>query len=321
MSNEPGNINMPLISICMPAYNCGPFIQQTLACLCAQSYSNIEIIVVNDGSTDDTRAQIESITDQRITLINLTNGGAAKARNIAYQHSKGKYIIFFDADDHVKPDFILQQVKKINDLDDVVVLADWGRFYGDDFNSFVKEANTYDELFFEDWINDHWHNNDPMTTPGRVIIPKKIVEQAGPWNESLNLNDDLEFYSRVFLKAKKILFNHNATFYYRSGIKGLSSKKGSNAYLSLYKSIQLSTELILAHFGDNAHIKQSCANLWQGFVHEVYPYENELTRKAEQNIKALGGANLPFLAGGYTKTLATLIGWKLTKKLKNSFKN
>jgi len=101
-----------LVSICIPAYNSKKYIGETLTCLCAQTYSNIEIIVANDGSTDDTAAQVKSIDDKRIILLNEPNGGAAKARNTAFSKAKGEYILYFDADDHIEPDFIAQQIKK-----------------------------------------------------------------------------------------------------------------------------------------------------------------------------------------------------------------
>ena len=311
----------PLVSICIPAYNCDKYIQETLNCLCNQTYSNIEIIVVNDGSTDQTEGNAKKNTDSRITLINVINGGAAKARNIAYKHAHGQYIIFFDADDYVKPDFVSSQLNKIGNNKDIVVLSAWGRFYNNDINTFRKVLLPCDEMSLEDWINYYWYNCNPMTNPGRIIIPKMLIEEAGLWNEGLSLNDDLEFYTLLFLKSKKIIFNHDAIFYYRSGIKGLSAKKGSEANKSLFDSVSLSTELVLKHFDNKISIRQSCANLWQGFIHELYPDEKAMIKIAENKIKALGGSNLTYRSGGYTKFLSSIIGWKMTMLVKKMFKN
>jgi glycosyltransferase involved in cell wall biosynthesis len=309
----------PLVSICIPAYNCSRYITQTLDCLLGQTCTDLEIIVVNDGSTDDTAAVVENIRDNRLILIHTLNGGAAKARNIAYQRSRGAYVIFFDADDLIGPDFVGQQLQKMNNRADAVVLSAWGRFYNDNLRTFKLESLPGDELTFEEWINRYWYHCNPMTTPGRIMIPRKIVETAGLWNESLSLNDDLEFYTRIFLKAAELICNPDAVFYYRSGIAGLSSKKGPDAFRSLFNAVQLSTAMALDRYSDNYAVKQSCANLWQSLVYELYPYEAKLAENAEQMVTSLGGSSHPFPAGGYTKLLASLIGWKLTQKIKLHF--
>ncbi|CAN5268220.1 hypothetical protein BH09BAC6_BH09BAC6_01360 [soil metagenome] len=312
------NINPPLVSICVPAYNCGKYIGETLSCLCSQTYTNIEIIVVNDGATDETLKNASSNSDHRISIINVVNGGASKARNIAYQHAAGRYIVFFDADDYIESGFIDQQLQKINNSDDEIVLAAWGRFYNNNRSSFRAEPMPFSEMTFDEWINHYWYNGNPMTTPGRAMIPKKVIEAAGLWNEELTLNDDLEFFTRIFSKSTNIIFNHNAIFYYRSGVEGLSSAKSTAAYLSLYKSVILATDLALKHFDNNNAIKKSCANLLQSMVYEVYPYSRELSRLAEEKINELGGSTIAFVAGGYTKLMVSLIGWKLTKIIKTS---
>lgn len=306
----------PLVSVCIPAYNCELYIEETLHCLCAQNYSNIEIIIVDDGSTDGTAESIRKQTDTRIKLVSKPNKGAASARNAAYNLSKGVYIIFFDADDFVHPDFISAQVSKIRENPDVVVLSRWGRFYSADRLDFAEVSVPGNDMFFEDWINVYWREYNPMTNPGRAIISRKLIEASGLWDESLNLNDDMEFFTRMFLNAQKIIFNYNSVLYYRSGVAGLSSKKGKKEYQSLYNSIALSIEYALLRYPDSPDVKQSCANLWQGFIYDVYPGEQRLIKMASNRIKKLAKPNLRFPSGGITKFLASIIGWKLTKKIK-----
>jgi glycosyltransferase involved in cell wall biosynthesis len=234
----------------MPVFNGEKYIYQTLQCLCNQTYTGIEIIVVNDGSVDGTGLEVDKVKDKRITLINVENGGAAKSRNIAWQHAKGAYIIFLDADDYLPPAFIASQLDKIKNKQNTVVLAQWGRFYDDDINTFkLNGVPESGEMTFKDWIKSYWYNGNPMTNPGRVMIPSALVQQAGLWDERLSLNDDLEFFTRIFLKSDKIIFNNDVDFYYRSGIGGLSSKKSYPAYQSLYNSIALSVNYVLSICG------------------------------------------------------------------------
>jgi glycosyltransferase involved in cell wall biosynthesis len=305
-----------LVSICIPVYNSRKYIRETLNCLCAQTYQNIEIIVVNDGSTDDSEAEIKTITDKRIKLINERQGGAAKARNTAYNYARGEYIVFFDADDHVEPEFIGQQVKTINGRKDVVAVALWGRFYNDDLKTFKLNDTPVNEMTFAEWIKFYWYNCNPMTNPGRTMIPSELVKKAGPWNETLSLNDDLDFYTRVFLNTEKIIFNHNSLFYYRSGISGLSGKKGDKAYQSLYNSILYPVNNVLARYNHDALLLISCANMWQSFIYEVYPFQQQLLASAQAQIDKIAKPDLKFMASGYTKLMVSVLGWKLTKKIK-----
>jgi len=306
-----------LISICVPAFNCGKFIAETLRCLCDQTYRHIEIIVVNDGSTDDTASIVEANKNLRISLINVTNGGAAKARNIAYQHSKGSYIVFFDADDFVGDDFIAAQFRSLGGRTDCIAVSGWGRFYQDNASDFRPAEERIDHPHtLEEWIVTYWYRGQHNTPPGRLFIPREIIRQAGPWNEELTLNDDFEFFTRIALRASLIIPNPAALYYYRTGINGLSAQKNEQAYLSLFKSMEMSFDRAIKRFKGNDAVKRSCANLWQSFIYEVYPQLPDKRSVAENAVHALGGSNLSYPAGGLTRLLAKLFGWKTAKRFK-----
>lgn len=306
----------PLVSVCIPAYNCEKYIQQTINCLCAQNYPNLELILVNDGSTDQTLTIAQSINDHRLHVINVSNGGAAKARNIAYRHAKGEYIIFFDADDYIEPTFISKQVNKLNNRNNIVVLSGWGRFYNDDLNGFKADYTPEGEMTFKQWIKLYWYNGNPMTNPGRAIIPRALMQQAGLWNETLSLNDDLEFFTRLFIQSGKIVFNPTAMLYYRSGINGLSTIKTTTGLYSLFHAIDLSVNHVLTAYKDQTLFK-GCANMWQLFIYNLFPLYPELVKMATQKVRQLKGSDLKFPSGGYTRVVTFIIGWKNTKKLKN----
>lgn len=93
--------NQPLTTVVIPAYNAEPFLERTLRSALRQTHSNLEVIVVDDGSTDETRAIAETIaiTDDRVRIISVPNGGVAKARNIGIDEAKGEFVAFLDADD------------------------------------------------------------------------------------------------------------------------------------------------------------------------------------------------------------------------------
>src|ERR1700761_7192282 len=95
----------PLVSICMPAYNAGNYIMAAINSVIDQSYQNWELIIVNDGSTDNTGTELENINDSRIKIYNQTNKGQCAAANAAFGFSTGELIKFMDADDLISPDF------------------------------------------------------------------------------------------------------------------------------------------------------------------------------------------------------------------------
>lgn len=96
----------PLISVILPAYNVARNIQNTLEDILSQSYKNIEILCVNDGSTDTTEEVIKAITDPRIRYFSKSNGGVSSARNMGLDNAEGEYISFVDPGDRVDKDFI-----------------------------------------------------------------------------------------------------------------------------------------------------------------------------------------------------------------------
>ncbi len=310
--------NSPLISICIPAYNAAAFIETTLHCLINQTYRNIELIVVDDHSTDETFTKALNIQDKRIKVLENKKRGAASARNLAYENASGEYFVFFDADDIIKPDFIKTQYNTLGSSCSNVVVSSWGRFTGNSVGALqIDPFIIKQDMSFYEWIINYWTFYRHTTPPGRVMIPRTILEKAGLWNESLSLNDDFEFFTRIFLNSSIIKYNDKGTFYYRSGIGGLSSQVSATAYESYFKTLELSLQRVQERFPDDKKIALACANLWQMFIYHIYPNNKTLLKKAETEVERSGGANICFPAGGKTELLLKAVGWKLTKRIKS----
>jgi glycosyltransferase involved in cell wall biosynthesis len=311
----------PLVSFCMPVHNAGKYLEQTLEAVLKQEYGYFEVIVVNDRSTDNS-AQILADYSPKIVVLNAKGKGASAARNQAFLHSKGDYIIFFDADDLISPGYLSSQVTEIVNYKNSVVIAKWGRFYGG-VENFKEDPNLIkSSLSFHDWILGYWMFNNHMTPPGRVILPRHIVNSAGLWDESLSLNDDFDFFARIFNVASKIVYNDSACFYYRSGVGGISSRvKGYEYQQSNFRSIDKATRLALERYVSDEKINRACANVWQLFVYENYPENSELRKEAIKKIDELGGADFPFPSGGLSAKAVRLMGWKLFKRIKKLKRN
>lgn len=312
-----------LVSICIPCFNASQYLSATLHALLNQTHKNVEIIIVDDHSNDRSIEIIDDFAkkDKRVKMASAEKSGAAAARNKAFKISKGDFVIFFDADDWIPENFIQTQLECIGSNKKNVVVAEWGRFYRNDLSSLsIDPHQIKKDLSFENWIKNYWCNVTHMTCPGRVLIPRILIENAGLWDEYLNLNDDFTFYTRIFSKCTLIKYNSNSTFYYRSGVNGLSSRRNAEAYYSFFKALTRSIAIAQNTLENKSELNICYANLLQNFVYEVYPAQQQLIKQAEEKIKILGGANLKFPAGGITKLLVNLIGWRLTRKLKHFIK-
>ncbi|WP_157682259.1 glycosyltransferase family 2 protein [Mucilaginibacter mallensis] len=309
----------------MPAYNAGSYIIESINSVIDQSYKNWELIIVNDGSTDNTSEQLEKLKDDRIKIYHQENKGQCTAANKAFSLSKGELIKFMDADDLISPDFIKNQVEVIAGSEKTIASASWGRFYNNDLNTFklVTDSIKSDRAPI-DWLVESMTGKQVMLQCALWLIPRPILTVSGLWNEKLSLINDFEFFIRVFLKAEKISYADDAILYYRSGLNqslsGLKSKKGAE---SAYESIDLGVKHML-DYESSPRIRNLAANHFQHFVYDFYPSHASVTNKAEQKIKDFGGSSISYASRGYTKILTQIIGWKACKKIKytlSAFKN
>jgi glycosyltransferase involved in cell wall biosynthesis len=301
----------------MPAYNAGKYIAEAIRSVLDQTYAQWELIIVNDGSADDTATVLTQFTDPRIFVHHQENSGQCAAANKAFALSKGRLVKFMDADDMMSPAYIAGQVKHIGDSNDVIASAAWGRFYNDDISTF----KLVDDLIRKDckpidWLVSSMDGKQVMMQCAIWLIPRPLLEKSGLWDERLSLINDFEFIIRILLCAREIRFSENALLYYRSGLQNsLSSLKSEKGAQSAYDSINMGTSYMLA-FESGDRVKKVCAACFQNFVYSFYPFHKALIKQAELKIKELGGTTSPFPSAGYTRLLQKIIGWKNVKKLK-----
>lgn len=309
----------PLVSICIPSYNAAKYIKQTLDCLINQSYKNLEILVVDDGSKDDTLSIINSYTDKRLSIFIQENSGAGTARNLAFNNAKGSLIKFMDGDDLLSVNAIAEQVNLALKHPHAIISSKWGRFYNDDLKTFTYAIESvWRNIKGIDWIIESWQKGPNMTQPGIFLLPRAHIEKYGVWLEKLSEgpNDDMEFFTRMMVNCEQIIFCDQSILYYRSGIQGsLSRKKDRIGFERYLETIEISIGHVLRKI-NSLHSSAAAATQLQSFVYNCYGLHDDLCVKAQNQIKTLGGTNYPFPAGGLTKIISKLIGWKLTKKLK-----
>lgn len=312
-------MSTPLISICIPLFQ-GLYLKDTLKSLARQSYKNFEIVLVNDGDELDYREIIHTFKFLRIIYIKQNNLGAGSARNKAFEASTGKYVKFLDADDLLNQDHLLEQLILLEKQPESIISAKWGRFYNNDLTSFkLEEENIYKNCIGIDWITESWLKGPNMTQPGIFLIPRKLIEKHGLWKEELSQGpcDDLEFFTRMIVNTKNIVFCDRAALMYRTGnANNLSGLKSKNSFEWYFKTMTLATTHLLEKTAYSSIAKKAAATQFSILAYKAYPYHVSISNLAFEMVEELGGSNYPFPAGGITKILNSFVGWRNTIKLK-----
>ena len=144
-----------MISVVIPLYNKEQSIYSTLQSVCEQTYTDIEIIVVNDGSTDDSAAVAASYPDTRIRIINKENGGVCSARNRGIQEAKGDYVALLDGDDQWDKEYLAEQVMMIHDFPEAAM---WGINFAEVRNGqLIRTLATGLPDGYRGYVNDYFH--------------------------------------------------------------------------------------------------------------------------------------------------------------------
>jgi glycosyltransferase involved in cell wall biosynthesis len=304
-----------LVSVLIPAYNSADWIGQTIQSVLTQTWSNLEIIIVDDGSTDQTFAIAQTFISDRVQVFTQPNQGAAAARNHALRSAQGDYIQFLDADDLIAPDKIEQQIKLLqNSSQNCIAAGAWARFYHHPREAAFTLDALWQHLSPVDWLIAAWQDN-LMMHPAAWLAPRSVIDAVGEWDESLSLNDDGEYFCRVILASAGVQFCGQAKSFYRSGIAGsLSDRKSDMAYKSAYRAIERCTQHLL-QVESSPRTQAVCSVLFQRFIYETYPAVAALQQAAEGQVKALGGWTLPPSGSPTFEKLNKRFGWRIAKKM------
>ncbi len=308
-------MSAPLASIVIPCHNAARWLAATLDSAFAQTWPNIEVILVDDGSTDDSLALARRYEGRGLRLFTQPNRGAAAARNNGLRAARGEFIQYLDSDDLLAPDKIAQQMTLFADGSRTRLSSStWARFTHNPEEAVLVSMPNWRDLTGVEFLQLHFETGG-MMQPAAWLAPRALLDRAGPWNESLSLNDDGEYFARVMLAADEIRFCPSAKTYYRSQVTGsLSSRKDHPALHSLYRSIDLTLAALLAA-DRSPRTLAAAAHAWKWTAFELYPGAPELSRRAEQNSRQLGGSRRPFPAGGRFQLASRFLGWRLAKRL------
>ena len=302
------NENQPLVSICMPLYNTEDFIGETIRKLKEQTYQNIEVIIVNDHSTDNSVDIVKSFNWDRIKLFTNPKKGACSARNYAFEKSTGEYIKFLDADDYCTSKMIERQVETILKKGKKSVIFSPLKLLFQDGN-FLKPKRSIDhdyDIAFD--LQVEIMKFGGTNIPYCYIMSRELVEASGGWDETVLKNQDGEYFSRVLAQADKAFSVSDEFVIYRKTGTGLSTKlslKAVNSVLETHRKV-----IVLSiKKNDTEEMRQICGKYLGFFVFVYYLELKELLDRVYEITKEF---NLPLLfpERKVFKLLRVFLGWK-----------
>lgn len=230
--------NAFVITVIIPAYNCDKFIERCISNLLRESLNQIEILVINDGSSDKTLEKLEKYSE-KIKIISKPNGGVSSARNVGIKNASGRYITFLDADDEIPSGVLSKYIEIINNNSDMELLQ--GCF--DDFDD-IKDVYTISSsvmrricLGYPQSLNQFFDIKYEVKAGvhgcyGKLFELDIVKEHNLKFNESFGLGEDLLFYFDYLDLVKEVYILERKTYTINCEVN--SATRGVNKKMPLY---------------------------------------------------------------------------------------
>lgn len=239
-----------LITVVIPAYNAAKFLPQVIQSVVEQSYKNWELLVINDGSTDNTAEIVDHFCklDNRVRLISKENGGVSVARNLGAELAKGELIAFLDSDDLWLEDKLLVHYEYMSEHPNVGVSFSRVELIKTNGESTKKVTdNIVDSLQPQDLFY-----GNPTVTTSNLVIRKAVFQELHGFDKSMQYNEDIDLLFRLAFQKKWSIEGIDKTLVkYRLHSSGLSStlKKMEDGWVTLMqKAHQHAPDLVDEHY-------------------------------------------------------------------------
>ncbi len=238
-----------MISVIIPLYNKAAFITETIRSVLQQTYSDFELIVVNDGSTDDSKTVVSSITDDRLKLISIPNSGVSIARNTGIENAKFPWVAFLDGDDWWDPDFLKEIFEATTQFPKHRIFTTGrNRVFQDTIEPYVNDhlppSGETAPLSYYEVIDRHL----PIINSSDVVIQKSLLDEVGLFHPGMKMHEDHDLWLRLCLHEKVVYIHKNLSFY-RKVASNTASAQVFNAsdFLRYMEILSLVREELLEH--------------------------------------------------------------------------
>ena len=289
---QPEQQSQPLVSVIIPTHNRAHFLREMLASIAAQTYRPIEVLVIDDGSTDDTPQMILATTqklfeagvDCRYVVQTKSNAGCA--RNRGFRLSAGEYIIFMDSDDYARPEMITRMVESLQRTDADFCVCDVGRFRHcpEDLDQ-VKR--------FSDRQHTAYAHIRAIALQVCFLAKRYVIDAIGPWDEQLSHRDDVEYTFRILVGGFRGTWLREVLYYWRMHSTQMSHRDDPEALAS---SLLVLTKMVQHAKFHGQHTWRMRAAFGQEFarlayvcnLRGYYSLSKEAKRVAEEECPGIG---------------------------------
>ena len=307
----------PLVSILIPAFNASQWIAETITSALAQSWPRKEIIVIDDGSTDETLAIARRFSSNEVRVIAQSNQGAAATRNSLFALSRGDYIQWLDADDLLSPDKVALQMEAAAACRGgarTLYSSAWGHFMYRTSAAKFMPSPLWCDLTPAEWLIRKMVHDCHMQT-ATWLVTREQTEAAGPWDTRLLGDDDGEYFCRVKLQSQEIKFIPNAKVYYRMtnnssrlSYIGRSHRKLEAQFLSMKLHIRY-----LRSVEDSPRSCAACVKYLQKYLAAFYLERSDIVEQMQELASQLGGRLKPPSARAKYTLIQKLLGWRAAR--------
>jgi glycosyltransferase involved in cell wall biosynthesis len=212
-------MNEVFISIVIPIYNKERYIRNTINNILQQTYQNFEIIIINDGSTDNSLPIVQSFIDKRIHIFSQLNSGVSDARNLGIKRAQYSYIAFCDADDEWMPDHLMHITQLIQNYPDAGLLSTGRVCY--------QNEKEIDKIYFSNISQSMFIVKDICSCMEKVItssicIKKEAIQKVGGFKSQIKNGEDLDLWIRIASSYKVAYYNIPSVKYIANSINNAS---------------------------------------------------------------------------------------------------
>lgn len=308
-----------MISILIPLYNAAPFVGRTVENCLGQSCKDIEVVIVDDHSTDNSLQIARRYESDRVRVLQNPHKGGNSARNHAFRESHGEYVKFLDADDYCSERMLERQLARLErDGTPMSVAFSPIRMWHEDTDEWLIPPHEIDHDY-EPGINlllDIWRGKG-WRCPHCHLMHRRLVDRAGLWDETIKKNQDGEFFSRIYAAADKALAVPEEYAVWTQQKNGVHTKMSLRAVNSATDALEKIARLILG-CRDDEETRGMCNRYFGGFLYENYAKNPDMLSHFEYVARQLGlKPALPQRKA--LKLLGSVMGWKMALRVMYRF--
>jgi glycosyltransferase involved in cell wall biosynthesis len=316
-----------LVSVIIPLYNSGAALERTMRAVLDQHHVPLEVILVDDGSSDNSYERAQKYLSANVQVLRQKNGGAAVARNTGLAAARGVYIQFLDAGDLIDRDKIAAQVEALEKQPGHVAVCGYKQFTTDsdlhngvypDQSSFIFSSDDPQDFLIRLW-GGYGEMNFIQTNCW--LVPRKVIDSAGPWRAYRCPDDDGEFFARVLLASKGVVHVPGVYNYYHieeGGVNQLSRSTHHKYLMNTLLTIALKHDYLRNFNPAHPRLNQAVAAQYFRFAVDMFPSQKVLSGIAWRRFAALHEKPPRIVLGGaLIEAIHRFFGWRAARLIRH----